>query len=368
VTHPGRPSRELDLRRRADEVLRTFALCDCRELLQFGLRHAPSTLLGDSSRLLATAMEAPLPPAIAIGAFECRLEAGCDRTDWEVCVRAEGGGRTALAVGLPRLKAAVQCDARWQRTIEFLQAWCDPESVLYRAVPVVWLEFDVADHAARMPAPFVIFTLDREAAFAHGTSLHPTAKEAITTGLALLSGNGIDTGTAAMLERALCLLPAGGRLLHVAIRPGEGAQVVRIVLSLPSRIIPYYLEQIGWCGLAAELAALMERTCATTLTQSVNLDIASEVGPRIGIEYYFPAPPASDERWRTLFDALVAAGACTAEKRAALEAWPSCATREPARGMLRIDRELLVKVVYETGAPLRAKAYLPFAARLNLSN
>jgi hypothetical protein len=99
---------------------------------------------------------------------------------------------------------------------------------------------------------------------------------------------------------------------------------------------------------------------------SVNLDLVPEVGPRVGIEYTFEGAPASDPRWRNVFDELERVAACTSERRAQLEKWPSAADPMSSSKLFRIDRELLIKAIYETNGPLRAKAYLPFSARLNL--
>ena len=68
-----------------------------------------------------------------------------------------------------------------------------------------------------------------------------------------------------------------------------------------------------------------------------------------------------------LFDELEAAGACTGEMRQHLIAWMSGDPEvESEPGKIHVPRDLLVKVVYEPGAPLRAKAYLPFGPRLAL--
>jgi hypothetical protein len=132
---------------------------------------------------------------------------------------------------------------------------------------------------------------------------------------------------------------------------------------MPWRELGGYLERAGWQGSRGELERWLERSCPSTVLQSINLDVGPGVGRRVGVEYYFPTSPAADPRWRTVLDALVAAGACSSERRAQLEAWPSRGADDAASPERTVDRDLLLKVVFETGAPLRAKAYLPFAAR-----
>jgi hypothetical protein len=99
---------------------------------------------------------------------------------------------------------------------------------------------------------------------------------------------------------------------------------------------------------------------------SINLDLRRDgLGPRIGIELVHAGAPHESSRWKALFDVLESVGACAPERRAALGGWGG-ELLGPAvgPGLLCVRRDLLVKVIYETGAPLRAKAYLFFAPRL----
>ena len=344
-----------------------YALCQVAELIAHARPHIPSGLLdGNTLRHLQDALPA-LPPACSIGAFECRLEAGARQVDLEVCLREGGGGRASLAAGLPEFEDSTRGDPRWARTIEFLRSWCHPGSPLFDTVPVVWLELDVDESETDSAVPFVVFTLDPEAPFANGTMLTERTEGALLTGLNLLAGDELGHSSASTLRRCLLALPSGTRLLHAALRPTVDRDLLRIILRMEWRCLTAYLCHLGWRGSSTEQDAWLTRTCPTTLMSSINLDLADGVGPRIGIEYYFPTQPASDPRWRTVFDALVEVGACTEERRAQLEAWPSYGKEHEETGLLRVERELLLKVVYEQGQPLRAKAYLSFAPRLNVT-
>ena len=334
------------------------------ELLQDAAPHLPPGLNEEAARVRRGALLPALPPAATIGAFECRLEAGARQVDFEICIRAADGGRAALAAGLDALAASVAGDARWARTIDFLRAWCDPGSVLFDTVPVVWLEFDLDDAHDGAPAPFVVVTLAPGLAFAEGTAVGPTAARALAEAFARLAGGGLGAATERAFARCIRELPAGGRLLHVALRPEDGGELLRVIVTVPWETIPAYLARLDWPGDGDELQQWLAATCTTTLMHSLNLDlVGGAVGPRVGVEYYFPTSPADDPRWATLFDALAAAGACTPERRAQLTAWPSQGERP--RGLVQVDRELLIKVVHERDRPLRAKAYLPFAPRVN---
>lgn len=281
-----------------------------------------------------------------------------------MCIRPADGGlrRLAQALGGPTLRGAAERSARWRRVLAFLRAWSDPASPLHPAVAAVWLEFDAAEHGGS-PAPFLVFTLDPERFYAGGTADPAALGATLGAGLDLLA-DGLDPRTARGLARCLRGLPRFAQVLHAAVRPAPEGDFVRLVVRLPWRELPSCLEQLGWRGSLPELRAQLERLCAPTLVHSVNLDVGTHVGPRVGIEFHHPTSPRDDPRWRALFDALEASQACTAEKRELLAEWVSTEEEQPCEaGSIRVQRELLVKVVHRSGAPLRAKAYLPFGPR-----
>ena len=315
---------------------------DLAALVQYGIATAPLGLLSAATRVRLAAIPAVLPPVFAVGAFELHL-AGPDRVDFEACVHAGVGGRAMLA--------AAFADG-WERTVAFLRAWADPESALYQGVDAAWLELDL--NGPGIPSPFIVFTLARDTdERGPYTSRH---EPALRQGLRLLAG-GVEERVMRAVERVIAGLAPTGMLVHAGIRPFPSGPVVRLVARLPRPLMPAYLEQIGWPGSGTEFAAVMQRLCPQTVVHALNLDVGASVGPRLGVEYHFRGSPVDDPRWRSLFDGLVAAGACTLARRDVLARW------KPPRAV-RADaplRELLVKVVYESGRPLTAKAYLPYA-------
>ena len=123
-----------------------------------------------------------------------------------------------------------------------------------------------------------------------------------------------------------------------------------------------FLAEQGWEGDPQALGRDLDRLCSGPV-QSINLDIGTGLGPRIGIEFHRSTSPLRDPRWKKFFDALEADRACTPEKRALVCAWPTSGDAGGRAGF-RVERQLLVKAVHEPGRPLRAKAYLPFGARM----
>jgi hypothetical protein len=253
----------------------------------------------------------------------------------------------------------------WRRALAFLRAWTNPGSPLHRAVAVVWLEYDARKDGASSE-PFLVFTLDPERFYASGRADPVVLCSILDEGLNLLA-DGLDHRTAQELSRFVGALPPSGQVLHAAVRPSPEGDVARLIVQMPWRQLLPTLDRLDWPGSFPELQSLLERLCALTLVHSVNFDVGAKLGSRVGIEFHHPTPPDEDPRWKALLDVLEETGACTAEKRQQLIAWMSGAVEgAPRPGAIHVPRALLVKVVHEPGAPLRAKAYLPFGPRLAL--
>ncbi len=341
--------------------------CRIAELLAIAEAHAPRSILSSAARARLRAIADPLPPLASEAGLECRLEGGDDRVDFAICLElgAEGRRRLAAALAEPEAPEAGASSPGWRRARAFLRAWAAPGAALHRTVSAAWLEFDALGDG-RPPEPFLLFTLEPEGCYPGGAAV-PALGALLREGLDLLS-DGLDRDTASGVDLCLRALPCSAQVLHAAARPTRAGDVARLVVRMPWRALPGYLERVGWPGSRAELEAHLERLCARTLVHAINLDVGSGIGPRVGIEFYPCSLRADLSRRRSVLDDLEAAGTCTAEKRALLSAWPSGAP-SPARtgASIRVERALMVKVVYEPGVPLRAKAYLGFGPRLALA-
>jgi hypothetical protein len=338
-------------------------LCGIHELLAHAAPHVPEGLIDAAAWERLAALPRQFPAAGIVGALECRLEAGASQIDFEVCITRSSGGQQALAAAMPGLASTNPAnDARWERSVEFLRAWADPDSSLAATVPIIWLEFDLDAGSTGAPGPFAIATLDPQQAFEDDPATRPARAAALNRVIESLNGGALGSATRETLQYCLDALPAAGRLMHIAVRPGDGKSAVRIILQMPWPKMVDYLERVGWPGDLAELAAWLQRTCPSMRLHSLNLDVTDRVGPRIGVEYHYdPGAP----QWASLFDALEERGACTPERRAQLAAWPSDGASSNA--LVCVERELLIKAVFAPGAPVQAKAYLAFTPRLNLA-
>ena len=307
------------------------------------------------------AISDPLPPAAEDAALELRLEAGDPRVDFALCLRPDAQARRELADAIARSDAAARSPA-WQRVLAFVTDWARKTSPLHDAVHALWLEFDADVRGA--PEPFLVFSLDEERLYAGGTAAPEALLVPVLAGIDRLGG--FDPRAVATLKRCLRGLPRYAQLRHVAVRPTPAGDVVRLVVRMPWARLAGALAGLGWRGEPSALHALLERLCPDTLVHPVNLDVMSDgLGPRVGIEFVYRGAPRGSTRWKVLFGALESLGACAPERRAAIDGWGGEVVGPPlGPGFLCVRRDLMVKVIHEAGAPLRAKAYLAFAPRL----
>jgi hypothetical protein len=105
------------------------------------------------------------------------------------------------------------------------------------------------------------------------------------------------------------MLPRPGRPIRLEIFGLDPAGILDYLGRVAPRVIPQVQGQVS-------LFEGIERT-------HLSLDlVGGEVSPRIGIEGSHARQPKREPRWGELFDRLVAAGLCSAEKRAAALSWP----------------------------------------------
>lgn len=298
-----------------------------------------------------------LPPIFTQGTFECRLDDD-DRIDFQACAPRNERAHAAIREWLLR-RTHDDFPSRGHRaTAALLREWIEPQTPLGSDIAAIWVEIDI-DNATPWPFPF--FTLTPPW-MRDGPRPPQRTAALVDAGLRLLTGGDLDPRTHTMVHTTLQTLPPQASLFHVAMRPMPGGDVVRLIAGTPWTLVPQFFERMGWPEPVDRVRLFLDRYCVDTTINSIQLDVSADFAPRFGIEFYWPTAP-SDPRWHRLFDNLVADGACTAERRDLVCAWPG-QTDIPGGGKLM--RELLIKVVYEVGKPLRAKAYLPYGSSADI--
>ena len=327
-----------------------------------------------------------LPTTLAYNTFgfECRLGEQSPRADFLVLVRASNG-QDSLAGLHPTssLPERLMADQIWQRVQDFGLRWAEPASPLHRAVDNIWLEFDVDGPTADVPVPSVFFGLLWNGADASGGEARVREVEAglATTAYALrlLSGGELPPRGLKTLAGCFHALLPHEHVFQVGLMMSRGAEAVRLCIQIGTleRAIEY-LGEVGWPGSGPDLRDVLGPVAEIVDYVCLDIDAGEAVHPKVGLECYFEGniQPSREPRWGLLLDLLVANGLCTPEKREALLEYPGYADERRAtvpwpeaprrasrllggRSLSTFVRSLHhVKISYQPGEPLEAKAYL----------
>jgi hypothetical protein len=328
-----------------------------------------------------------LPATLAYNTFgfECRLAEMAPRADFVVLAGASCG-RESLAGLHPTstLPARLMSDPIWRRVTDFAAQWADPSSPLYRAVDNVWLEFDVDGAPPVIPIPSVFFGPQPSGQEgASGVVYEPNLDEYITTietVIGLLSGSELAPRVLETLSDCLRALSSVEHVFQVGLMLSRGADAVRLCIKNLRSVegIVEYLSGVGWPCSEADVVGVFEPIASLVDYVCLHIDVGETVHRKIGLECYFDGikQPRTEPRWDLFLDSLVRDGLCTADKRDALLSYPGYVD-ENAEGItwpraLRRASHLLgerslstfirslhhVKVVYQPGEGLEAKAYL----------
>ena len=316
--------------------------------------------------------------------FECRLAEELPRADFLVLATASRG-RDSLANLHPTspLPARLLIHPIWKRVKDFAVHWADPSSPLYRAVDNVWLEFDVDGRAPDLPLPSVFFAPRPTGQEDIGESAYEANLDAyemvVAEVIQLLTGKELGPQVLKMLSGCLRSLSSDVQVFQIGVMLSRAAEATRLCLRLssPEHAVEY-LRRVGWQGSEAGLRSILEPLSGLVDYFCLNVDVGESVHPKIGLECYFNGrkQPKREPRWGSFLDSLVLGGLCTHAKRDALLAYPGYVD-ENAEGIpwpaaLRRVSHLLggrslstfvrslhhVKIVYQPGEGLEAKAYL----------
>jgi hypothetical protein len=341
--------------------------------------YLPPVAAGVSPRLISpyafsdiSSLARVLPSTLAYNTFgfECRLGEDSPRADFLVLATASCG-RDSLAGLHPtsKLPARLMADPVWRRVRDFAARWAEPSSPLYDAVNNVWLEFDINGLVPDVPVPSVFFGLM--------TNVQPDAT--VERAIRLLSQDEPPPRMLETLSSCFRALSPDEQVFQVGLMLSRGAGAVRLCIRLSSveRIVEY-LTGVGWRGDEAGLRGVLDPLSRSVDRVLFDIDVGETVGAKIGLECYFDGnrQPGREPRWGAFLDSLVLQGLCTADKRDALLAysgyvdqyeegvpWPAALQRTSrllgGRSLSTFVRSLHhVKVVYQPGEPLEAKAYL----------
>ena len=311
--------------------------------------------------------------------FECRLGISEPSADFLVCCRASHGGREVLNHERPERDLPVFFENHpvWQRIRCFSAEWSNPQSPLFDRVYNMWLEFDVEGAPPSVPVPSAFIgpeNLQPVEPAGESSEMPAQCTWLTDSALPLLLGAELDPASQRQIARCLNFLPFGARIFQVGLMLARASLITRLcVRGVSTTQIIEYLRALDYDtsdgqlrGLVNVLAPLVERI-------DLDMDVADRVLPKIGLECYFAADVAAI---RQFLNHLVSCGLSTRAKAEALELWRGMAHERLSpeiwpRDLLTLSGFLggrvhsvfarwlhHVKIVYQPGLPLEAKAYL----------
>ncbi len=332
-------------------------LFSCNDYLGVVAPYLPHTLVSSEVLLCISRIAHDLPPTSLIG-FESRLASPAPTVDFAVGITAPFGSREMFAgskTGVD-LSAPRSADPAWQHFHNFSTEWADPASRFHNEIGTVWLEWDLDAAAERAPVPNVLFGIK---------ATEPQRLAEMV--LHCLMGRPLLPPTRDKLAQCFAALPPQSHVFQVGVMLARHIDGVRVcVYPVQVEQIGEYLAKIGWTGPADKVADVLAPFCAFATNIALDVDVGERVSPKIGIECYLDDRRRArvEPGWTAFLDHLVAQGMCTAAKRDALLAWPGTQhTSQFIWPSVFIRGLNHIKLVYQPGRPLEAKAYWGFAQR-----
>jgi hypothetical protein len=327
-------------------------------------------VMAATTRLGLLELAAKLPELGGSHYLECRLGTA-GRAPVDLLVSLTAAERDLLGDAL-----LARCDAHpgLHPLRRLLFCWRRPDSALFAAVPVAWLEFDDVD---RQEAPvasvcvcIVPSYVDPYAPLAEQGAAPPLAT--VEESVEVLRGAPLAPEERRAFERCFRALPAGARFIHLSVMTGRSPTELKLYGAFPQHTLLDYLRRIAWDGDLAAIARVLDRYCPLGRTGNVayvDLPLSSCHLPGhagLGIcfsQQHLRLAEDSDPAREPLLHALFDDGLSSLDEVRALSRWPGSTPVGSSASWVhqRIRRWLDVKLVYRVGQPLFAKAYLGFA-------
>jgi len=294
-------------------------------------------------------------PRFPMSGFECRLARGNFPVDLSICIERQ----------MP-LTFLGSCH---QGVPNLVTEWSKVASPLSAMIQDIWLEYDFNQYEAPVLAPGIFVTAVRNPGLDPGHFIGEVAR---------FLGQPLSDSLKATLARLKNLLPAPGRLVRVGFFFNRNLQSIRLEMALPSMAAGQFFTELGWPGPLAEFNEWLKRLVLQTESLHFAFDLSDNIHPRIGMVCSYKQSPKRDSRWAALFSKLVGDGLCDPDKVAPLLAWPGVhrPSTEPELwpGDIIFENQLFapyaesalvrkishLKIQWENGVPLNAKAYLLF--------
>jgi hypothetical protein len=295
------------------------------------LAAADPALLAPSELLRLHRFTDRLPPSFTSFGFECRLSQPRRPVDFGLALPRRFDQIEALRRALGPDESAF-----WTALLGYARRWCDSPAPTADAI---FLEFDAGDDGFRKePIAFVRVDGRRE-------RTREVAEEALAH-------------FAAAPPPLWLLLPADLHFTDVACLAPRAPGGVRVGLALPTARLVSLLDTIQWPGPILETYHLIQSLCPSGMVR-LQLDLKED--PKLGFEIVRNPAPLATAEWKSLLDALVGRGLCSAEESEALLRWPGSSRHrlDDTSWPMSLCRQLShLKISVDVQGRMGAKAYL----------
>jgi len=310
--------------------------------------------------------------------FECHLGVEKPKADWAFAISGVGKDREVFTDLIKEGKFPENFlnQPEWMQISKFAEAWADPNSVLNDKVQCFWLEFDMPDSAQGIPIPCVFFGPTKPSSDLPVNEISQY-DWLIKNALPYLKGKNLPEDIENTIKNCLKKMPENSILFQIGTMLSRESNAVRLHICKikPEQVMPY-LKEIGYEDESGELEGLIEELKDKADRFVISYDVTDNgIAPRIGIELSFTSNLFHNEDWSKLFDYLVKKGICYPEKRDALmdymgtsdDDYFSGGIMKPVTSSANILETINsaktvryinhVKIVYQAGKSLEAKAY-----------
>lgn len=329
----------------------------------------PATLISHQTRKKMAAIACYLPARFLLTqiGFECPLRNGMGQADLLVAANRRQGGPNLLQQ-TARQALVNHTHPAWHSVAQLADVW--QRNIWQQHMDDLWLEFDIASHAANVPNLFAgpdLATDDHEGWQLWHQEITP-----------LLTGATVNADRITAMKHCVQSLPKAAKVFQIGAMRARARDQLRVCIShIYLDAILDYLQDLDihtdHPTLRESLIWIQRHADAFTL----HMDIPLSDPPRISLECYIDPRrnqrPVS-ERWRELFIALKDIGLAEAQQiEAILEYprqiaatdfighWPTEALNMAHfNGQQSVLQRWIhhVKLDFCNGRPDRAKAYL----------
>ena len=277
--------------------------------------YLPQSLIDKKAIQRINSIAQDLPEQItSFFGFECRLGNKKPVADFLFCIFKDSYGHDILNNSDNQNSLLPQKwmnHSIWKNIIRFVKKWDENMDHL-------WLEFDIQENEGEsIPIPSFFFApidstngifLRREESF-----------KTIIKGLLIVKAGKIEELIQKQIYNVVMTLPDDAYIFQVGTMLSRSEQVYRLCIrDIEGPQIVSFLAKMNWIGNLGILSELINELYTYVDRIDLDVDINTQIGPKIGLECYLNMDDQRSHRWKHFLSYLADRGLCTDEKEEAL--------------------------------------------------